>query len=189
MGLPSVITTDQGKEFNNCMNAELMKTCNIKHRLTTAYHPQANGLDERFNQTLMNSLAKFVQEDRQSWDEHLGEVVYSYNSAFQVSYKLVMAFYNNDTFPLQESTKHTPFEAMYGRMARLPVDIESEKNESPDMRLDTYQELADPDEEDIQEKREHIWFSVKKNILAAQKRQKKRYDKIHRASVLWEILS
>lgn len=38
--------TDQGKEFFNQVNAELMKVFGIEHRMTTAYHPQANGLDE-----------------------------------------------------------------------------------------------------------------------------------------------
>ena len=46
MGLPAVITTDRGTEFRNSLNAELMKAFRIDHRLTTAYHPQANGLDE-----------------------------------------------------------------------------------------------------------------------------------------------
>ena len=40
MGIPQVITTDQGKEFNNSLNKELMKTLQIQKRLTTAYHPQ-----------------------------------------------------------------------------------------------------------------------------------------------------
>ena len=105
MGLPSVMTTDQGKEFRNQVNDELMKTFGIDHRLTTAYHPQANGLDERYNQTLVNALSKFAQTDRDSWDEKLGEVVFAYNTA------------------MQESSKHTPFEVMFGRIARLPVDI------------------------------------------------------------------
>ena len=64
----------------------------IKHRLTTAYHPQANGLDERFNQTLANSLAKFAQVNRDSWDEHLGAVVYAYNAAVQVCILHVVPF-------------------------------------------------------------------------------------------------
>ena len=98
MGLPSVITTDQGSEFRNKLNQQLTERFGIKHRLTTAYHPQANGLDERYNQTLVNSLAKFAQDTRETWDENVGEVVYSYNAA------------------LQESTKHTPFESMFGRV-------------------------------------------------------------------------
>ena len=60
VGLPSVITTDQGKEFKNALNKEMMEKFGIKHRLTTAYYPQANGLDERFNQTLVNSLSKYA---------------------------------------------------------------------------------------------------------------------------------
>ena len=40
MGLPRMITTDQGKEFNNSLNKEFMKKLNIKHNLATAYHPQ-----------------------------------------------------------------------------------------------------------------------------------------------------
>lgn len=42
MGLCKVITSDQGKEFNNELNKELMKRLNIDHRLTTPYHPQVS---------------------------------------------------------------------------------------------------------------------------------------------------
>ena len=83
LGLPSVITTDQGREFRNEVNAALMSIFGIKHHLTTAYHPQANGLDERYNQTLINSLSKFAQSVRSKWDEKLPEVVYAYNTAIQ----------------------------------------------------------------------------------------------------------
>ena len=110
MGLPAVITTDQGTEFKNKLNDELMKTFNIDHRLTTAYHPQANGLDERFNQTLTNSIVKYVESDWENWDAHLDQVVFAYNTA------------------VQESTKYTPFQAMFGRMAHIPVDINSSPN-------------------------------------------------------------
>ena len=42
MGISWVITTDQGKEFNNALNKKLMEKLQIKHRLTTAYHPQVS---------------------------------------------------------------------------------------------------------------------------------------------------
>ena len=61
MNLPAVITTDQGTEFKNKLNDELMKAFNNEHRLTTAYHPQANGLDEKFNQTLTNSIVNTLK--------------------------------------------------------------------------------------------------------------------------------
>ena len=85
MGLPSVITTDQGREFRNRVNKELINTFSKQHCLTTAYHPQANGLDEWLNQTLVNSLAKFAQENRETWDVKLPEVVYAYNTAVHPS--------------------------------------------------------------------------------------------------------
>ena len=39
-GIPKVITTDQGSEFNNKLDSELMALLNVDHRLTTPYHPQ-----------------------------------------------------------------------------------------------------------------------------------------------------
>jgi len=74
------------------VNSELMRLFGIKHRLMTAYHPQANGLDERFNQTLTNSPAKFSQVNRDSWDEQLAAVVYS---AVQVCYSNTSLFTTN----------------------------------------------------------------------------------------------
>ena len=40
MGIPRVITTDQGSEFRNKLNEELNGVLGIKHQLTTAYHAQ-----------------------------------------------------------------------------------------------------------------------------------------------------
>ena len=42
MGIPRVLTSDQGTEFNNELNKELEVVMGIKHRLTTAYHPQVS---------------------------------------------------------------------------------------------------------------------------------------------------
>ena len=91
MGIPAVITTVQGREFHNQLNDMLMETFGIEHRLTTPYHPQANGLDERLNQTLMNAVAKYAAEERDTWDEQLPEIVYSYNSSVQVGKILYFA--------------------------------------------------------------------------------------------------
>ena len=120
MGLPSVITTDQGTEFRNQVSDKLMKTFDIKHRLTTTYHPQGNGLDERCNQTITNAIAKFAQQCREGWDEKVFEVVYAYNTA------------------VQESTKYTPFEAMFGHMAKLPVDLNLALDYDPNEKLLQY---------------------------------------------------
>ena len=50
----------------------------VKSRLTSAYHPQINGLDERFNQTLQRQLLKFVETKQDEWDLYLDSVLFSY---------------------------------------------------------------------------------------------------------------
>ena len=39
-GLPKVITSDQGGEFHNNLDDQLMAMLGIDHRLSTPYHPQ-----------------------------------------------------------------------------------------------------------------------------------------------------
>lgn len=78
-----MITTDQGGEVHNSLNAEMMTALGIKHRLTTTYHPQANGLDERWNQTLITTIVKFIAGKPEEWDEFPPEIANSYNTAVQ----------------------------------------------------------------------------------------------------------
>ena len=150
MRLPAVITTDQGQEFHNQFNSQMLEVFGVQHRMTTPYHPQANGLDERYNQTLVNAVAKFAQEDRTTWDARLGEVVYAYNTA------------------VHESSKHTPFEVMFGRQARLPVDFNTAVNYSPEELAEEYEAAAEPSETEREAKRLATEEDVKSNIAAAQ---------------------
>ena len=55
-GCPEEIISDQGREFCNQLIDLLEKLTGFKHRITSAYHPQSNGLDERLNQTLKSKL-------------------------------------------------------------------------------------------------------------------------------------
>ena len=55
-GIPTNLTSDRGAQFTSALWAELGKTLSIKNINTTAYHPQANGLVERFHRTLKASL-------------------------------------------------------------------------------------------------------------------------------------
>lgn len=55
-GLPCVITTDQGSVFTSSLFQDFLSQHGIKWQPTTAYHPQANGLVERFHRRLKESL-------------------------------------------------------------------------------------------------------------------------------------
>ena len=53
-----VMISDQGTEFVNKVKEALFELTGTRHRVTSAYDPQTNGLTERFNQTLQTSLLK-----------------------------------------------------------------------------------------------------------------------------------
>ena len=48
-GCPAKILSDRGTHFNNQVIQELTQKFEIKHHFSTPYHPQTNGLVERFN--------------------------------------------------------------------------------------------------------------------------------------------
>ena len=48
-GCPQIILSDRETHFNNNMIKRLLEKFNINHLLSTPYHPQTNGLVERFN--------------------------------------------------------------------------------------------------------------------------------------------
>jgi transposase InsO family protein len=51
-GVPDTITSDRGPQFTSSLWASLCSLLSIKHTQTTAYHPQSNGLVERFHRRL-----------------------------------------------------------------------------------------------------------------------------------------
>ena len=68
-GVPSTITTDQGRQFESDLWRQLMKLLGTKRIHTTAYHPIANGLVERFHRQLKTALK--AQSNNTSWASHL----------------------------------------------------------------------------------------------------------------------
>ncbi len=85
-GCPEVIISDQGHEFCNHLVELLENVTGFKHNVTSAYHPQSNGLDERLNQTLKSQLQKLVSENQDDWDDLLDSVLFSYCTSCQATY-------------------------------------------------------------------------------------------------------
>src|SRR3989337_2140634 len=50
---PGKILSDRGTHFNNQLLTKLIQKFQIQHLMLTPYHPQTNGLVERFNRTLI----------------------------------------------------------------------------------------------------------------------------------------
>lgn len=98
-GPPKVLLSDQGREFLNEIVDHLSKASGIERKVTSAYHPRTNGLTERFNQTLIQSLAKHAEADPLHWDDWLPYILLAYRTR------------------IHSSTGFSPFELLYGRTA------------------------------------------------------------------------
>ena len=129
------------------------------HHISYLIFIQANGLDERFNQTLQGMLVKVTQDRKEHWDKYLDSCVYAYNTS------------------RHESTKFTPFELMFGRKAVLPIEIDIEKKDVDQQTEPFSTELSSSALEAIINRRQKLLGEAKENILKAQQRQKEDYDK------------
>ncbi|PNF29309.1 hypothetical protein B7P43_G08660 [Cryptotermes secundus] len=79
-GCPQTITTDQGRQFESQLFRSLAKLCGIQLLRKTDHHPAANGLVERFHQTLKAAI--MCHED-QHWAEALPLVHLGISMAFK----------------------------------------------------------------------------------------------------------
>ena len=68
VGIPREILTDQGSNFMSQLPVELYRLLHVKPIRISPYHPQTDGLVERFNQTLKSMLHKATAIDRKDWD-------------------------------------------------------------------------------------------------------------------------
>jgi hypothetical protein len=116
---------------------------------SSAYHPQTSGQTERVNQILEDMLWACVLEFPQKWDDCLPLAEFSYNNSYQ------------------ESIKMAPFEALYGRRCRTPLNW-SEPGERCFFRPDMVKEM----EEKVQQ--------IIHNLKEAQARQKSYANKRRR---------
>ena len=80
-GTPQVITTDRGAQFQSSLFQEFTNLLGIKHIKTTAYHPQANGLVERFHRSLKTSLA--TRTDSANWVDELPLILLAWRNTIK----------------------------------------------------------------------------------------------------------
>ncbi|CAI5692272.1 unnamed protein product [Oreochromis niloticus] len=103
-GIPERLHSDQGPDFESHLIQELCKIMGIRKIRTTPYHPRGNPV-ERFNRTLLGMLGTLEEKDKTQWHNYVKPLVHAYNCT------------KNDT------TGFAPYELMFGRQPRLPVDL------------------------------------------------------------------
>ena len=150
-GAPQELLSDRGANFLSNLIKEICQILKIKKVNTSGYHPQTDGLVEKFNSTLTNMLAKSAEKNS-NWDTHLPFLLFAYRAT------------------VQESVRESPFYLLYGRDPRLPTE-DLQKN-TPNYAVD-----VDDYKSALTTYLSEAWSLAKSSIKQAQVKQKEMYDK------------
>ena len=82
---------DQGREFVNGLCTYLPDFTDVEQCITSAYHPQSNGLAERQNRTIKNALVKVLVAHPEEWPHIIEGALFAHRMS------------------RHSSTKHSPF--------------------------------------------------------------------------------
>lgn len=145
-GIPEHLTTDRGKSFLSDLIWKVYDKLEIKKHTTTSYHPSADGVVERANGTIINTLKHLVDKTNENWDKLLHFALLAYRTAYHTS------------------IKDTPAHLVYGRDLILPVDLITK----PIQR--SYADTRDFSE-DIQLRLAQSFSIVKQNLIKAAEKQ------------------
>ena len=76
---------DQGKEFGNEVSENLHKLTSTEQRITSACHPQSNGLCERQSRTIKDSLVKILEEKPTEWPSIIDGILFVHRVSINYS--------------------------------------------------------------------------------------------------------
>ena len=103
VGFLSEVLSDRGSQFTADLMKEVCRLISVKQLFTTPYNPKCNGLCKRMNGVLKSMLKKMCQERPKDWDRYVSAVLFAYREVPQAS------------------TGFSPFELLYGRTVRGPM--------------------------------------------------------------------
>jgi len=157
VGFPREILTDCGTNFTSNLLKQVYQLLSIKGLKTTPFHPQTDGLVERFNQTLKNMLRKFINETGSDWNQWMPYLLFAYREVPQAS------------------TGFSPFELLYGHNVRGPLSLLKEnwagvKEEGEEQDVASFVVA-------MHEKLQRMTNLAQEHMAEAQQKQKSWYDK------------
>ena len=153
-GCPKSLVSDRGKSFMNNLVNSLCDIFEIKHFLTSSYHPQTNSQVERTNSTLIQCLRAYIDKDQNNWPSKLPGIL--------------MALRNS---PSTQSTDYSPFYMVFGIEMNLPFDIHKIPKDNH-LTQNSKQQL-----QQIFSNLEIVHEIATKNIKKSQEKSKERFDK------------
>ncbi|MCG8033309.1 MAG: DDE-type integrase/transposase/recombinase [Candidatus Thiodiazotropha taylori] len=153
-GLPLDLHSDQGKNFQSELFRQVCCLLEINQTKTTSYRACSNGMVERFNQTLVNMITTYVNQEQDNWDVYLPIVTSAYRSS------------------VHECTGFTPNLLFFGRETNLPIHFLFGLPAQARQKFSSYTDYV----LNLNDKYCKIYELVRKNLKANAKRQKKDYD-------------
>ena len=156
-GAPIQLLSDRGKVFLGEIIKHLCKIFSITKVNTTSYHPQCDGLVERFNRTLIAMLTAYVDSNQGDWDRYLPLVEFAYNTSVHPSISI------------------SPFEATFGFPPVMPYEA-AVANITSDRGWGVVMPLYISE---LRSKLEAIWALSHQHLHTAQLAQKDAYDCRH----------
>lgn len=84
-GAPRTLLFDRGSNFLSPLVTKVCRLLNTKKVNTTAYHPQTDGLVERFNNTLAEAISSYVSSHQLDWDVYIPAILFAYRTSPCVS--------------------------------------------------------------------------------------------------------
>ena len=106
-GAPSILFSDRGRNFMSKVINALCEIFDISQYHTSAYHPNTNGMVERQNSVIAQSLRAYCDKDQKLWPKFLSGIMMSFRKSISAN-----------------STEFSPFFLMFGKEMRLPFDVE-----------------------------------------------------------------
>ncbi len=161
-GPMSRIISDRGSQFMSQVFKALAEASGVKHAPSTSYHPQTNGLTERFNHTLCVMLSMYVHDNQGDWDLFLPFVQYAYRDTPHTS------------------TGYSPFELLRTYSPRPLVDFKF-----PDVSLELLTSSKNGLEA-IKERIKNMHADVSNRLKLARERQTEYYN-LNRRDVSYEL--
>jgi Integrase zinc binding domain/Integrase core domain len=158
-GCPKELLSDQGSHFCNKVVDALCQHMNVRHKLSSPYHPQTNGLVERFNRTLCEVLAKCSNQFEADWDHFVPAALFAYRTS------------------QHSTTRHEPFFLLYGRDALLPVETTIHTYPSEPADSINPEESIVRRMENIIGNLEEARIQAQERIARSQQKQQVRHDK------------
>lgn len=151
-GAPRTLLSDRGSNFLSAIVKEVCNLYSIKKLNTSAYNPACDGLVERMNSTLCQTLSMFVSKHQKDWDVFI--------PAAQMAFR---------TSP-NETTGESPFYLLYGREPLLPMDVSLLPPTDPASSIAEHRRR-------IVKQIELAQQIAKENIMRTQQKMKAYYDK------------